>query len=118
MSDAAVRVHPAVCTPNKERIMRRPLFVSTALLALVVGLSLVPSTLANSGSGGNYSVFPRVVATVIALAPQGLATIRTMDGATYEVVKCTTWRVGDMVTCEYTARWRTSWQALDCRKTS
>jgi|RhiMethySRZTD1v2_1073278.scaffolds.fasta_scaffold1064714_1 hypothetical protein len=66
----------------------------------------------------HYAVYPRVVATVIALAPRGLATIRTSDGTTSEVVTGTTLRVGDTVTCEYTARGRTAWQALGCRKTS
>jgi hypothetical protein len=64
------------------------------------------------------SVYPRGVATIIALAPRGLATIRTSDGATYEVVTDTTWRVGATVTCEHTASGRTAWQALDCRQTS
>ncbi len=98
--------------------MRCPSFGSTALLALVVGLSLMPHALANSGSGGNYAVLPRVVATVIALAPRGLATLRTIEGATYEVVKGTTWRIGDTVAGEYTTRGRASWHARDCRKTS
>ncbi len=98
--------------------MRRPWLVSTTLLALVVGLSLVPRATAGRNAGGNYSVFPRVVATVIALEPRGLAAIRTSEGATYEVLKGHTWQVGDTVECEYTARGRVRWQALDCRKTS
>ena len=57
-------------------------------------------------------------ARVITLEPRGLATIRTLEGATYEVVKCTTWRVGDTVACEHTARTRVPWETLDCRKTS
>jgi hypothetical protein len=97
--------------------MRRPLFVCTALLALVVGLSRVPHALATSGSGSNASVSPRVGATVIALTPRGLATIRTPEGTTYEVIKGTTWRVGDTVTCEHVARTRVPWETLDCRKT-
>jgi hypothetical protein len=96
--------------------MHRPLLVSTALLALIVGLSFVSYALALSGSGGTYSVLPRVVATVIALEPRGLATIRTMDGATYEVLTGTTWRVGDTVACEHVARWRVRWHALNCRR--
>jgi hypothetical protein len=96
--------------------MRRPLSVFTLLLALVVGLSHVPRATAGRNAGGNYSVYPRVVATVIALEPQGLAAIRTSEGATYEVLKGYTWRVGDTVECEYVARGRG--QALDCRKTS
>jgi hypothetical protein len=54
-----------------------------------VGLSLVPHALARIDSSGTYSVYPRVDATVIALAPQGLATIRTTNGTTYEVVQRT-----------------------------
>jgi len=98
--------------------MHRPWLVSTALLALIVGLSFVPHVLASASSGSNYSVLPRVVATVIALEPRGLATIRTMDGATYEVLTGTSWRVGDTVECEHAARWHAPWQALDCRKIS
>ena len=57
------------------------------------------SPLATAGrtAGGTYSVFPRVVATVMALEPRGLAAIRTREGATYEVLKGTTWRIGDTV---------------------
>jgi hypothetical protein len=92
--------------------------VAFVLLTCLGGLSDVPRAMATENSGGNYSVYPRVVATVITLEPRGMATIRTADGTTYEVVKGTTWRVGDTVTCEYTTRGRAAWQALDCRKTS
>jgi hypothetical protein len=78
----------------------------------------VSHALAHSSGAGDYSVFPRVVATVIALAPRGMVTIRTVDGATYEVVKGTTWRVGDRVECEHGTRTRVPWEALDCHKTS
>ena len=61
---------------------------------------------------------PRVVATVTTLEPRGLARIRTVDGAIYEVLQGTTWRVGDMVECEQNERTRVPWQALDCRKAS
>jgi len=37
----------------------------------------------------------RVSATVLALEPQRLATIRTTTGATYEVVQHPSWQVGD-----------------------
>jgi len=63
-------------------------------------------------------VFPRVVATVLAVEPRGLALIQTREGATYEVLKGTAWRIGDTVECEYGVRWRARWHALDCRKTS
>jgi hypothetical protein len=66
----------------------------------------------------HYAVYLRVVATVIAPAPWGLATIRISNGTTSEVVTGTTWRVGATVTCEHTARGQTAWQALDCRQTS
>src|SRR5262249_36818548 len=68
--------------------------------------------------GGDYSVWPRVVATVIALAPQGMATIRTADGTMYDVIKGTRWRVGDTVECEQHPRVRMPWQAFDCWKIS
>ena len=77
--------------------MRHPFAVGTLLLALVVGLSPVPLATAGRTAGGTYSVFPRVVATVMALEPRGLAAIRTREGATYEVLTGTTWRVGDTV---------------------
>ncbi|SRR5712691_4566037 len=98
--------------------MRRPWCVFSVVLALVVGLSHVPLVTAGRHADGTYSVFPRVVATVIALEPRGLAAIRTREGATYEVLTGTTWRVGDTVECEYAARWRMRWPALACRKTS
>jgi len=88
---------------------------------LGVGLNHVPRATAGRTAGGNYSVFPRVVATVIAVEPRGLAAIQTSEGATYEVLKGTTWRVGDTVEtveCEHVARTRAPWETLDCRKTS
>ncbi len=88
------------------------------LLALTVGVSLCSLAMAHSSSGGDYSVLPRVVAAVIAVEPRGMATIRTSDGTTYNVIKGTMWRVGDTVECEHIPRVRTSWQALDCRKIS
>ena len=98
--------------------MRRSLAGCTMVLALVVGLSHVPRATAGRDAGGIYSVFPRVVATVITLEPQGLAVIRTREGLTYEVLKGTTWRVGDTVACEHVARTRVPWETRDCRKTS
>jgi len=82
--------------------MIRRLSVPTTL-ALVVELSPVPRTLARTDPGGSYSVCPRVVATVTALEPQGLVTIRTITGATYEVVQRTPWRVGDWVEYKHVA---------------
>ena len=62
----------------------------------------------------------RVSATVLALEPQRLATIRTTTGATYEVVQHTPWQVGDRVECEHVAAAyvRVPWERLDCRKVS
>jgi hypothetical protein len=78
----------------------------------VVGMSrrklLSEESALKGNSGGNYAVYPRVVATVIALAPRGLATIRTSDGVTPEVLTGTTWRGGATVTCEHTARRQTA----------
>ena len=81
------------------------------LLLLLVGLSHMPRARAEGNPGGTYAVYPRVVATVIVLAPRGLATIRTSDGATSEVVTGTAWWLGDTVACEHTARGRTAWHA-------
>ena len=99
--------------------MRR-LFVSTALLTVGLGLSLAPPTLARMGGGGTYAVYPRVDATVIALEPQGLATIRTTNGTTSEVVQRPLWQVGDRVECERVAyaRVQVPWERLDCQKVS
>ena len=101
----------------KEKCMRS-LSVSLTLVGLVVGLSLVPHALARTGSGGIYSVYPRVDATVIALEAQGLALIRATNGTTYEVVQRPMWRVGDQVECEHTAYTRVPWERLTCRKVS
>ena len=92
--------------------------VSTTLLALGVGLSLVPRARADMPSGGAYSVSPRVRATVLALEPQGLATIRTTNGTIYEVVQRPRWRVGDRLDCEQMVYARVPWERLDCRKVS
>ena len=94
--------------------------VYTTLLVLGVGLSLVPRARADMPAGGTYAVSPRVSATVLALEPQGLATIRTATGATYEVVQHPSWQVGDWVECERVAvaYVRVPWERLDCRKVS
>jgi hypothetical protein len=63
-------------------------------------------------------VLPRVVATVMSLDPRGLATIQTIDGARYEVVTGTGWRIGDTVECEHNERTRVPWETLGCRKAS
>ena len=89
--------------------MRPRLIVCTLVLALVVGLSHVPLATAGKDAAGSYAVYPRVVATVITLEPRGLALIRTPEGATYEVLKGTTWRVGDTVECDPVARTLVPW---------
>jgi hypothetical protein len=62
---------------------------------------------------------PRLVATVIALDPRGLATLRSVDGALYEVLTGTGWRVGDTVVCEqYNVQTPGTRLQLDCRKVS
>ena len=88
------------------------------LLICLEGLSPGPRAVANDSAVGRYSVYPRVVATVRTLAPHGMATLQTSDGARYEVVRGTGWQVGDTVTCEPRATGRPAWQALECRKTS
>jgi hypothetical protein len=105
-----------VCMHPKELLMMRRA-VTFILLTCLGGLSAGPLAVANE-EAGRYSVYPRVVATVMTLAPRRMATIQTSDCARYEVVRGTGWQVGDTVTCEYTTRGRASWQALECRKTS
>ena len=95
--------------------MRHP-SVCLTLVGLIFGLSLVPCTFARMDSSGNYSVYPRVDATVIALEARGLAIIRTTNGSTYEVVQRPTWQVGDQVECEHVAYTRVPWERLTCRK--
>jgi hypothetical protein len=98
---------------GKETIMQRP-YVPTALLTLVLSLRL--GSLALASRDNPESVLPRVVATVLVLDPRGLATIQTVDGARYEVLTGTGWRVGDTVTCEHIARTHVKWETLNCRK--
>ena len=95
--------------------MQRP-SVPTAFLTLVLSLTLV--SLVMGRNKVSRPAKPRVVATVTTLEPRGLARIRTVDGATYEVLQGTTWRVGDTVECEQNERTRVPWQVLDCRKAS
>jgi hypothetical protein len=105
-----------VCMHLKEILMIRRA-VTVALLTCLGGLSPGPLAMANE-SAGRYSVYPRVVATVLTLAPRGMATIQTSDGTRYEVSRGNDWQVGDTVTCEHRATGRPAWQALECRKTS
>ena len=96
--------------------MKHP-YIHSMLLALCVGLSLVPLALASRTH--EQSTLPRVVATVTFLDPRGLATLRTGDGTTYQVVQGTGWRVGDTVDCErYDTRTLFDQVELDCRKVS
>jgi hypothetical protein len=97
-------------------MIRHPL--SLALCVLMVGVMSLISAPRASGRQASRPAKPRVVATVTAMAPRGMATIQTVDGALYEVVKGTTWRVGDTVECEQNERTRVPWEALDCRKVS
>jgi len=96
--------------------MNRP-SIYTGLVAL--GLSLSLSSWAQARMTYDDSPLPRLVATVITLSPRGLATLRTGDGALYQVMKGTGWRVGDTVECEqYDVRTPGSQLQLDCRKVS
>jgi len=96
--------------------MNRPLVYPT-LLTLFLGLNHVPLTMA--AGGPHESAQPRVVATVIALGPRGMATIRAADGTLYTLLKGTTWHVGDTVECEHRdSAGEPPWHALDCRKIS
>jgi len=125
--------------------MKRP-YVSTTLLTLLLGLSLVSVALARSNR--DTPGFPRLVAsgisldawelattrtedgvtdplgkapgwraTVISLDSWGLATIRTADGATYQLVKGLWWQVGDTVECQPNDKQGLFAQwELDCRR--
>src|SRR5262249_40314555 len=102
--------------PKERRMIRRA--VTVVLLTCLVGLSPGRLAVANE-SAGRYSVYPRVEAIVLTLAPRGMATIPTRDGTRYEVIRGTGWQVGDTVTCEHVATTGgPSWQAFECRKTS
>jgi hypothetical protein len=106
--------------PRKERRMIGRM-VTCVLVPFLASLSLASLAVAQDSAVGRYSVYPRVVATVLTLEPRGLAIIQSSDGTRYEVVRRTGWRVGDTVTCEYAASERPSapaWQRLDCRKES
>jgi hypothetical protein len=111
-----IRSDRNLCMPLKESLMICRA-VTVVLLTCLGGLSPGPLVMANE-SAGRYSVYPRVVATVLTLAPRGMATIQTSEGARYEVVRGTGWQVGDTVTCEHRTTERPAWQALKCRKTS
>jgi len=100
----------------KERTMKHR-FVSTVSLTILLGVGLVSRTMASKTD--NPNVLPRIVATVTTLEPRGMATITTVDGATYQVITGTSWRVGDTVECEQTdMQGVPKWEALNCRKTS
>jgi hypothetical protein len=62
-------------------------YVATVLVALGLGCSL--GSLAQARITYDRSPLPRLVATVIALEPRGLATLRTVDGALYQVLQGT-----------------------------
>ena len=92
-------------------------FVSIVSLTILLGVGLVSRTMASKTD--NPNVLPRIVATVTTLKPRGMATVTTVDGATYEVISETTWRMGDTVECEQTdMQGVPKWEALTCRKTS
>ena len=96
--------------------MARPA-VYPMLLVLGLGLSLV--SVAPARITYDNSPLPRLAATVIALEPRGLATLRSVDGALYEVLTGTGWRVGDTVECEqYDVRTPHTQLQLACRKVS
>jgi hypothetical protein len=100
----------------KETTMARP-YIYTMLLALGLSLSLV--SVAPARMTYDDSPLPRLVATVIALKPRGLATLRSVDGALYQVITGTGWRVGDTVECEqYDVRTPRTQLQLACRKVS
>jgi len=96
----------------------KPIPTCTLLLAVLLGLSLSVSAGARPPFSDDDSIYPRIVAKVTVLAPEGLATIQTADGTTYQVVAGTGWRVGDTVQCERSDRegGMPLWKRFDCRK--
>src|SRR6266436_6352374 len=81
-------------------------FVSTVSLTILLGVGLVSRTMAagNDSKKVPRDALPRIVATVTTLEPRGMATITTVDGATYQVITGTSWRVGDTIEDEQTDR--------------
>ena len=92
-------------------------YMLIGILACSIGLSVSSPAAVKFGIPDD-SVHPRLVAKVAILTPRGLATIQTADGATYEVVAGTGWRLGDRVECERSDRegGKPLWKAFDCRK--
>jgi hypothetical protein len=90
------------------------------LLAVLLGLGLTSSAADRRRLwGDDDSIYPRIVASVTAIDRRGLAKIQTRDGAIYEVVRGTGWRIGDTVECERGDRQRYPlWKAIDCHKVS
>ena len=60
-----------------------------SFLVTHLGLGLASQTAVASNTAPSRSVLPRVVVTVMALDPRGLATLQTVDGARDEVVTST-----------------------------
>jgi hypothetical protein len=86
------------------------------IMASVGGRFVSP---ARADGDSNQLVLPRLMATVIALEPHGLATIQTENGVVQQVVRSGGWQVGDRVTCEqYVGESPATWWTLDCRKAS
>ena len=92
--------------------------------AILIGLVLASGggyvvSWALADGDGNYLVLPRLMATIIALEPYGLATIQTRTGAVRQVVRGSRWQVGDLIACEqYEGQSLAVWWTLDCRKAS
>jgi len=93
-------------------------WVPITLFPLLLGFGLALQSAVASNKTPSRPAKPRVVATVTSLDPRGLAMIQTVDGARYEVLAGTGWRVGDTIECEHNERTRVTWELLDCRKVS
>jgi hypothetical protein len=77
------------------------LIMGAIIIGLVIasgGGHFVSPALADGDS--NQLVLPRLMATIIALEPPGLATIQTRTGAVRQVVRGSGWQVGDLIACE------------------
>ena len=57
-------------------------YTCIGILTCSIGRSVRSPTAARFGKPDDF-IYPRVVAKVMALAPRGLATVQTADGATY-----------------------------------